>query len=336
MRAVFIDHYGPAEHLRVGTASVPRPGPDEVLVKIAYAGLRWGDIMARKGLPSRERPTPFVAGQEATGVIEAVGPLVDGWRPGERVMALPAAGGFAEYVVVHPARLIRVPDHVPLEQMLGYPINLRTAFYMVYVWAKVREGERVLLHAAAGGVGLLTLQILRRKFRNITVVAIAGTDEKLTLLSQHGADFVINRKRQNYVDEVTKLWGPKASGFQAAGLQTGGVDVCFNGVSGDTLHDDYRVIRKRGRWVIYGYAAGRGHVDISKLGYDGITVMPFSSIAWHGTAEYDAATRFIDDWLHTEPLLQPSIYAMDQMQEVQRAFEQGATAGKVVFKVAEI
>src|SRR5450631_1942601 len=187
MRAAFIDEYGSVEHLRLGEAPVPEPSANEVLVKVTYAGLRWGDVMARNGWPSRARPTPFIGGQEATGVIAAVGSKVQGWREGERVMAMPNGGAFAEYVAVHPSRLVRVPDRVSLEQMLAYPVNMRTAYYMIYTWAKVREGERVLLHAAAGGVGLLTLQMLKRRFKNVTVVAIASTAEKLKLLKNEGA-----------------------------------------------------------------------------------------------------------------------------------------------------
>lgn len=333
MKAVFIDEYGGAEHLRLGQAEKPAPGPNEVLVKIEYAGLRWGDVMQRNGLPSRARPTPFVGGQEATGVIEAVGAEVRKWKPGQRVMATPTGGAFAEYCTVHPARLQLVPDNVPLEQMLGYPVNMRTAYYMIYTWAKVQEGDRVLLHAAAGGVGLLTLQMLKRDFKNVPVVAIASTEEKLRMLRDEGADYVINRKTQNYVEEVLKIWGPKASGFETGGQLAGGVDVSFNGVSGDTLDTDWQVIRKRGRWVIYGYAAGRGRLDTSKFGYDGITVMPFSSIAWTGTPEHAAATAYTDEWLRTQRLIAPQIHPLEEMQAVQRAFEAGETTGKVVFKV---
>lgn len=333
MKAVFIDDYGAVENLRVGDSPTPKPNEKEALVKIEYAGLRWGDVMARNGLPSRERPTPFIGGQEAVGVIESVGSQVRNWKPGMRVMANLNGGAFAEYAAVHPARLQLVPDNVPIEQMLAYPVNMRTAYYMVYVWAKVQEGDRVLLHAAAGGVGLLTLQMLKRKFKDVSVVAIASSDEKLKLLKAEGADHVINRKTQNYVDEVLKIWGPKATGFQAGGQQAGGVDVSFNGVSGDTLSTDWQVIRKRGRWVIYGYSAGRGHLDTSKFGYDGITVMPFSSIAWMGTPEHVAATAFIDEWLQTQKLIEPVIHPLEDMREVQRAFEQGGTTGKVVFKV---
>ena len=333
MKAAFIDEYGSAEHLRIGQAPVPEPGPNEVLVKIAFAGLRWGDVMARNGLPSRARPTPFIGGQEASGVIAAVGIKVQGWSEGERVMAMPNGGAFAEYVAVHPSRLVRVPERVSLEQMLAYPVNMRTAYYMIHTWAKVQEGERVLLHAAAGGVGLLTLQILRRRFKNVSVVAIASTAEKVELLKNEGADYVINRKTQNYVEEVLKIWGPKASGFATGGTQAGGVDVAFNGVSGPTLDTDWQVIRKRGRWVIYGYSAGRGHLETGHFGYDGITVMPFSSIAWMGTPDYDAATAFIGNWLRTEKLIVPTIYSLEEMREVQGKFEQGGTTGKVVFRI---
>jgi len=333
VKAAFIDDYGGTENLRIGDAPRPGLGPKDVLVKVEYAGLRWGDVMQRNGLPSRARPTPFVGGQEAAGVIEAVGPEVRGWERGMRVMATPTEGAFAEYVTVHPGRLQRVPDNVRLEVMLASPVNMRTAYYMVYVWAKVQEGERVLLHAAAGGVGLITLQILKRKFKDVPVVAIASTEEKLRLLKAEGADHVINRKTQNYVAEVLNIWGPKASGFATGGQQAGGVDVAFNGVSGETLGKDWQVIRKRGRWVIYGYSAGRGQLDTSKFGYDGITVMPFSSIAWTGTPEHAAATAFTEEWLRSEPLIEPQVHALDDMREVQSAFEQGGTTGKVVFRV---
>lgn len=333
MKAVFIDAYGGVENLRLGEAPMPVPTDNEVLIKVSFAGLRWGDVMARNGLPSRARPTPFVGGQEAVGVIEAVGAQVRGWERGTRVMATPFGGAFAEYMAVHPTLLQRVPENVPLERMLAYPVNMRTAYYLVYVWAKIQEGERVLLHAAAGGVGLLALQILKRRFQDVAVVAVVGTPDKEKLVTEEGADHVVNRKTQDYVAEVAKIWGPKASGFQMGGEQAGGVDVCLNGVSGPTLGTDWQIIRKRGRWVIYGYSAGRGDLDTSKFGYDGITVMPFSSIAWMGTPEHAAATRFIEEWLRTERLAEPTIYPLAEMREVQRAFENGATSGKVVFKI---
>jgi NADPH2:quinone reductase len=333
MRAVLLNDYGPSENLVLADVPPPQLGPREVLVKVAYAGLRWGDIMQRNGFPSRARPTPFIAGQEASGVVEAVGAEVKAYKPGMRVMAMPLNGAWAEYLAVPESRLVPIPERVTLEQMLAYPVNMLTAYYAVYVWAKVQPGERVLLHAAAGGVGLLALQIMKRKMRDVTVVALASTQEKLDLVRANGADHVINYKTTDYVEEINRLLGAKASGIMSGGERGGGVDVSLNGVSGPTLDTDWKVIRKRGRWVIYGWAGGRGTLNTGAFGYDGITVMPFSSIAWMGTPEHRAGLQFIREWLETESLIEPLQYPLEQAAEIERAMEQGRTSGKVVFKV---
>ena len=332
MKAVFLDDYGSVENFRVAEAPIPEPGAGQVLIKVEYAGLRWGDIMQRNGLPSRMRKPPYIPGQEAAGIIESVGDGVENLKPGMRVAAFPLDGAYAEYLVIDAARVSEVPEHVPLEKVLAYPVNLRTAYYLVYEWGKVQEGESVLLHGAAGGVGLLTLQILKRKFKNVNVIALAGSDEKVELCKQHGADHAINYKKENYVDAVNRIVGEKPKGLHI-GPPQGGVHVCFNGVSGPTLDTDLSVIRKRGRWVIYGYAGGRNTINTEGYGYDSITIMPFSSLAWVGTPEADAANAFVRRWLATEELITPTVHKLEEMKEVQRAMEEGRTIGKIVFKV---
>jgi NADPH2:quinone reductase len=334
MRAVMLKDYGSCDQLVM--ADVPRPVPaaDEVLVKVAYAGLRWGDVMQCNGFPSRMRPTPFIAGQEAAGVVEAVGSAVREVEPGARVVALTMNGAWAEYVCVPAARLVRLPDRVSLAQALIYPVNLLTAYYAVMVWAKVQPGERVLLHAAAGGVGLLALQIIKRKLRDVQVVALASSEDKLQLVREHGADYAINYMTSDYVAEINRILGPKTTGFMTGGERGGGVDVSLNGVSGQTLQTDPQVIRKRGRWVIYGWAGGRGELNTASFGYDGITIMPFSSIAWMGTPEHEAGQRFVRTWLEEEPLLEPSVYSLTQASEAMRALSGGTTRGKVVLDIA--
>jgi len=332
MKAVFLDDYGAVEHFRVGEAAKPSPAAGEVLIKVDYAGLRWGDIMQRNGLPRRMRTPPYVPGQEASGVIEAVGSGVTTLQRGMRVAAFPLDGAFAEYLACAQERVSVVPNKVPLEKVLAYPVNMRTAHLMVYAWAKVQPGETVLLHAAAGGVGLLALQIMKRKLKDVTVIALAGSDEKIAICKANGADHCINYKTTNYVVAVNRIVGEKPKGLDV-GPPRGGVHVALNGVSGPTLVTDPQVIRKRGRWVIYGYAGGRGVIDTSPFGYDGITIMPFSSIAWNGTPEYDQANAFTQEWLANEELLTPTVHKLEDMKEVQRAMEQGRTSGKVVFKV---
>jgi NADPH2:quinone reductase len=332
MKAIYLDDYGSVDHFRVGDAPKPTPGSGEVLIKVHYAGLRWGDIMQRNGLPHRMRKPPFVPGQEASGVVESVGDGVTTLKPGMRVAAFPLDGAYAEYLCVPQDRVSAVPEHVPLDRVLAYPVNLRTAYFLVYVWGKVQPGESVLLHGAAGGVGLLALQIMKRKLKDVNVIALAGSDEKTALCKQHGADHVINYKKENYVDAVNRIVGEKPKGLNI-GPPQGGVHVSFNGVSGPTLATDLSVIRKRGRWVVYGYAGGRATIDTSGYGYDSITIMPFSSLAWIGTPEYAASNKFVQEWLANEELIAPTVHALDDMKEVQRAMEQGQTLGKVVFKV---
>lgn len=333
MRAVLLNDYGPTENLVVSEIPQPVFGASDVLVKVAYGGLRWGDIMQRNGIPSRARKTPFVAGQEASGVVEAVGADVKSYCPGMRVMATPFDGAWAEYIAVPEARVVPIPDRVSLQQMLAYQVNMLTAYYAVNVWAKVQPGERVLLHGAAGGVGLLALQIMKRRIKDVTVVALAGSEEKLDLVRKNGADHAINYKTTNYVEEINRLLGPKAAGMMTGGKRGGGVDVSLNGVSGPTLDTDWQVIRKRGRWVLYGSAGGRGRLNTGAFAYEGITVMPFSMIAWMGTPEHRAGLEFIREWLQTEELIDPVVYRLDQAAEIELAMEQGKTSGKVVFKV---
>jgi NADPH:quinone reductase len=333
MHAVMIKDYGPVENLVVEEVPPPELGPRQVLVDVHFGGLRWGDVMQRNGFPSRARPTPFVAGQEAAGVVAEVGTEVRDVGVGDRVVVLPSGGAWAEQVATSARRITPVPDHVALEDALGYPVNLLTAYYAVHVWGKVQPGERVLLHAAAGGVGLLALQIMKRRMDDVTVVAVVGSAEKAAIASDHGADIVIDRSTSDYVEEINAALGPKATGFMTGGERGGGVDVSLNGVSGPTLSTDYKVIRKRGRWVIFGWAGGRGDLDTSKFGYDGITIMPFSSIAWTGTPEHAEGLAFVRDWLATEELITPTIYPLEQAQEAERALEEGRTVGKVVLAI---
>ena len=130
-----------------------------------------------------------------------------------------------------------------------------TAYMAVYEWAKVQEHEIVLVHAAAGGVGSLAVQILKRKFNDVTVIGLAGSDEKVSAVKANGADHAINYKTDDYVEAVGKIAGVQARGFQPA-APPAGVHVVLNGVGGPTLHTDRRVIRKLGRWVLFGTVAG--------------------------------------------------------------------------------
>lgn len=335
MKAARLHGYGGTEHFRIDEVDAPTAvGANEVLVDVEYAGLRWGDIMQRNGWPMKFNDPPFIAGQEAAGTVAEVGAAVSGLSVGDRVVALPTSGAFAEKLVLPASSVIPVPRGVPLERSLAYPVNLRTAYFLIYVWGKVKEGETVLLHTAAGGVGLLALQILKRRFHSVRVIGVVGSDEKCAFIKSHGCDYAINRRTQNYVEEVIRITGEKISGFNSVReTEGGGVHVSLNGVSGPTIATDPAVIRKRGRMVIYGYSGGQATIDTSAYGYDGITIMPFSTIAWRGTPEDKAAGEFVTEWLVKEELIEPEIWPLEKVAEAEDAMEVGKTTGKVVFKL---
>ncbi len=336
MKAAQLNDYGPAENFRITDVPKPKPGPDDVLIRVHYAGLRWGDIMGRNGIPVRAAQPPFVPGQEAAGVIAEIGERVTNFKVGDRVVALPGGGAYAQYLVQPAsARLSKVPEGVSLASALVYKVNMPTAHLIVNEWAKVQEGESVLVHAAAGGVGMLCVQILKRKFKNVNVIGLAGSGEKCQSVRENGADHVINYKTHDYVEEVEKIVGAKPRGF-APGAPPAGVHVVLNGVAGSTLQKDRLVIRPLGRWVLFGTPGGVEPVNLFANSYDSITIMPFSMIPFmvHGTPQYVRAQAFCDEWLATEKLISPTIHPLEDIAAVQRAMEERKTSGKIVFAVA--
>ena len=348
MRAVQLTDYGSVDNFRMAEVPMPTPKAGEVRIKVQFAGLRWGDIMARHGDPVRRFTPPFewVPGQEATGRIDMIGPDVKSLSIGQRVFAATLGGAYAEYCTVPAERVMPLPSHVPLDTALAYPINLRTAWFLVYPWGKVQPGETVLVHAAAGGVGRLAVQILKRKLWNVRVIALCGSDEKAAICREDGADHVINYKQTDYVAEVEKIAGAKPRGFHP-GVDGGGVDISFNGVRGPTLLTDPLVIRKRGRWILYGHSGDkqvsidgkhgvRDAINTAPYAYDGITIMPFSNMAWIGQPEQASAVTFVREWLQREALITPTIYPLAKVAEVQQLMEEGKTAGKVVFAVGDV
>ncbi len=336
MKAALLKDYGPAENFQIADVPKPSPGPDDVLIRVHYAGLRWGDIMGRNGIPVRSATPPFVPGQEASGVVAEVGENVTNFKVGDTVVALPYGGAYAEYLVVpSTGRISKAPPGVSLAGALVYKVNMPTAYLLVNEWAKVQEGETVLVHAAAGGVGMLCVQIMKRKFKNVKVIGLASSDEKCKAVLAHGADHAINTTTQDYIAEVEKIVGVKPRGF-APNAPPAGVHVALNGVAGGTLQKDRLIIRPLGRWVLFGTPGGAEPVNLYANSYDSITIMPFSMIPFmiHGTPQYARSQAFCDEWLATEELTAPVIHPIEDIVAVQRAMEERKTVGKVVFAVA--
>ena len=223
------------------------PGPGQVRVRVAAAGVNFIDVYFRTGL--YPRPLPFVAGLEGAGRIEAVGPDVTGLAAGDRVAWATAPGSYAEAVVAPAASLVRVPDAVPDDVAAAAMLQGMTAHYLVHAIRPPAPGGWALVHAAAGGTGLLLVQMLRAA--GMHVVATCGSAEKATLVRDAGADEVVRYDTDDFVAAARAATGGR------------GVDVVYDGVGRATFEGSLASLRPRGLLVLFGRPADRCRRSIS-------------------------------------------------------------------------
>jgi NADPH2:quinone reductase len=227
---------------RLVDAEEPRPGPGEVAIRVAWAGVQYGDVLVRDGhFPV---PRPFVPGFEAAGRIAAVGPGADGTRVGEQVLALLSAGGYAE-VAIAPAALAVPVGAVPLREAAGLGWGGPTAYDLVHAAARVRPGDRVLVHAAAGGVGTLAGQ-LARAAGAASVTGVAGTRERASYAAGFGYERTLTRTE-----------------FAAGALAGERFDAILDPVGGATREASVALLADHGRLVAYGNIATFEPVRVS-------------------------------------------------------------------------
>jgi NADPH2:quinone reductase len=240
MKAIRIPAFGGSEVLRVEAFPAPTPGPGEALVRLAAIGVNYRDVYERIG---RYGGTPpMTAGAEGAGTVEAVGDGVRDLRPGDRVAFTNILGAYAEYIAAPADRLIPLPDDVSFETGAAFPLQGMTAHYLVHEYYDVTPGTNVLVHAGAGGMGLLLVQML--KAMGACVIATTSTEEKATIARRAGADDVILYTKTNFVEAVVSLTGGT------------GADLVLDGVGKTTFPGSLEAVRTRGTVVLYGSASG--------------------------------------------------------------------------------
>lgn len=258
MRAVRIHETGGAEAMRMETVPVPRPGPGEALVRVETAGVNYIDVYKRTGL--YKIPLPGTLGEEGAGTVAAVGEGVADVRPGDRVAWAGVLGAYAEYAIVPAARLVPLPEGV--SAALGAAVMLQgmTAHYLAASTYPLRDGDRCLIHAAAGGVGLLLVQIAKR--RGARVIATVGSDEKAELARGAGADDVIVYTRDDFVAEAKRLTGGQ------------GLQVVYDSVGRTTFLRGLDLLAPRGMMVLFGQSSGPVEpIDPQRLAQKGSLVL---------------------------------------------------------------
>ena len=240
MKAIQVAEVGGPEALTLVDLAVADPKPNEALVQIKAAGVNFIDVYFREG--RYPAPLPFINGQEAAGLVVATGADVTIVRPGDRVAYTGVLGSYAEYAAVPADRLVEIPDQLDFNQAAAAMLQGMTAHYLTHGTYPIKSGDTVLIHAAAGGVGLLLVQMAKKL--GARVIGTAGSDEKAQLARDAGADEVIIYTQQDFETETLRL---------TAGQ---GVHVVYDGVGKDTFAKDLNVIRPRGYVVLFGGASG--------------------------------------------------------------------------------
>jgi NADPH2:quinone reductase len=243
LRAVLCREWGGPETLALGAAETPAPGPGQVLVQVAAAGVNFADILMVAGKYQEQPPFPFSPGLEVAGRVEAVGAGVSRVVPGERVLALTDGGGFAEVAVARESDVFALPEEMDFVTAAGFPITYATAHGGLVWRAALQPDEVLLVHGAAGGVGLAAVEV--GKALGATVIATAGGPDKLAVAEAHGADHLIDYKREDIRGRVKALTGGH------------GADVVFDPVGGEVFDASLRCVAWGARLVVIGFAAGR-------------------------------------------------------------------------------
>jgi NADPH2:quinone reductase len=318
MRAIRIHEYGDADKLRLEDVAVPEPGDGEMRVRVEAAGVNFIDTYQRSGL--YPVPLPATLGLEVAGSVTAVGSGVSGFKPGDPVATARAAGGYAEEALVPAGQAARIPSGVTSQQAAALMLQGMTAHYLACDTFPLKPGDSALVHAAAGGVGLLLVQIAKR--RGARVLACAGTDEKAALAREAGADQAVVYTRDDFSAAARAFTGGR------------GVDVVYDAVGKDTFERSLKSLRPRGMLVSYGNASGPvpafAPLLLSKHGSLYLTRPALGD--YSAAAEFRSRTDDLFRWLAAGELKVRvgAVFPLSEAAAAHRALEGRRTTGKVL------
>ena len=243
MKAWCVHAYGEPETMPLDDIPPPDPGPNQVRIRNHAAGLNFFDILQVQGKYQVKPPFPFTPGAEVSGIVDAVGPGVTAFAPGDRVLSLTEGGGFAEYTIGRLPRTFRMPDGMGFSEAAALPLVYHTSYSALRERAALRSGEWLLVHAGASGVGVSAIQLGRAM--GARVIATAGGSEKVAFAKAQGAEHGLDYSDAGWVDQVKQLTGGR------------GADVIYDPVGGDVFDLSTKCIASGGRLLVIGFASGR-------------------------------------------------------------------------------
>ncbi len=323
MKAVQLQEYGGPEVLKIVEIEKPVTTGREVLIEIKAIGVNYADTARREGQYVVKTPLPFIPGAEIAGVVTAVGEKVSSIKPGMRVVTLIESGGYSEFAVADERSLIPLPETLDYRNAVALPLQGLSAYHVLKTMGRLEKGETVLVHAAAGGVGTLAVQ-LAKLFGAGKIIATASSSEKLELARQMGADVLVNYTESNWVEQILEATGGK------------GVDVALEMVGGDVFNKSLKCLATFGRLVVFGAASG----EQSRM-YPGALMARNQSVIGF----------FLPQIMRKPELLQPSlvelltylgegklklsiggVYPLEEAANVHRLLQSRKTTGKLILE----
>jgi NADPH2:quinone reductase len=319
MKAIQIRAHGGPEALEAAELPIPQPGPGEVLVHLEAIGVNFIDVYHRTGLYPVS--LPYVPGQEGAGTVEKVGEGVTGLVPGDRVAYAGIAGAYAEYARLPADRAVKLPEEVDCEQAAAVMLQGMTAHYLAFDTFPLKSGDTALVHAGAGGVGLLLVQIAKR--RGARVLATVGSARKAQLARKAGADEVIPYSEQDFVTQVKSLTGGQ------------GVQVVYDSVGQATFLKSLDCLAPRGMLVSFGQSSGKvAPFEPALLGGKGSLFLTRPTL-WHYIPDRPSLLRRAGDlmqWIAKGELFLyiGKVLPLDKAADAHRLLESRQSMGKVL------
>jgi NADPH2:quinone reductase len=324
MRALICKEIGPTDKLVIEERPDPVAGPGEVLVHVHAAGINFPDILVIQGLYQVKIEPPFIPGNEAAGIVSAVGEGINQYKPGDRVMIMPEGAAFAEQCAVPVERVIPMPGSLDFKQAAGFTITYGTSYHALKQSAAIQAGETVLVLGAAGGVGITAVEIARAM--GARVIAAASSDEKLEFARAAGADETINYTEESLRDRCKALTNGK------------GVDVVYDPVGGELAQQALRALAWHGRYLVIGFASGtipEFPANIALLKEASIIGVWWGTWTQHNPA--DAMQNMAElAAMVAEGKLKPRVtetYRLDQYAEAFASLTSRKARGKVILKM---
>jgi NADPH2:quinone reductase len=320
MRAALITGLTGPDAVEMGDVPEPVPGPGQVLIDVAYAGVVFPHVLFTRGEYQLRPELPFTPGWEVAGVVRSDGA---GLRAGQRVSAMPITGGLAESVAVDSTMVFPLPDDMPFDKGAALPLNYLTMHFALLRRARLRPGETVLVHGAAGGVGTAACQLAAAY--GARVIAVVSTADKGDVARAAGAHEVV--PVEGFRDEARRLTGGR------------GVDVVVDPVGGDRFTDSLRSLAREGRLVVLGFT-GREipTVKVNRLLLTNTSVVGAGSLEfWRNQPGYVA-----EQWAELVPLMQSgaidppigSVYALEESAAAIAVMDQRRAAGRILIRVS--